>query len=183
MNKWKTLSSKLAFDNPWFRVRQDSIELPSGKIIDDYFMWQDNDVAQMVPITKEGKFILDKQYKHAVGQIMTEFPAGYFNENEKPEEAARRELLEETGYTAEKFTFLGKLNHNPTKEIGNLYIFLVENAYKKEQQHLDETENIELVELTMEEIIEKIQNHEIWATGTISAFFLALQKLGYKNEK
>jgi len=180
MNKWKIRSSKLAFDNPWFKVRQDVVELPNGKVIDDYFMWQDNDVAQIVPITSNGKFILERQYKHAVGEFMIEFPAGYFNDKEIPEEAAKRELLEETGFSSDEIEFIGKLNHNPTKEIGCLYVFLAPNAQKTHDQELDVTENIELVLLSAEDILQKISSQEIWATGTISCFFLALNKLGYK---
>lgn len=180
MTKWKVISSKLAFDHPWFKVRQDTVELPGGKVIDDYFMWQDNDVAQIVPVTEDGKFLLERQYKHAVGEFMLEFPAGYLNDNENPADAANRELLEETGYSGDEVEYIGKLNHNPTKEIGCLYIFTARNVRKVREQKLDVTENIQLELLSSEEIIQKISSGEIWATGTIASFYLTMQKLGYK---
>ena len=84
MKKWETVSSKLAFDHPWFKVRQDVVKLGNGKIIDDYFIWQDKHVSQVVPVTSDRKLLLERQYKHAVGKFMIEYPAGYMENNEEP---------------------------------------------------------------------------------------------------
>lgn len=178
MSNWKVISSKVTAFDPWFKIQQDTVELPDGRQIKDYSMWQERGVAFTVPVTKEGKFILVKQYKHAAGKTVIEFPAGYIDEGEEPLAAAKRELLEETGYTADEFADLGVVTNNPTKVRGKIYVFLVENAHKVKEQQLDEYENIQVIEATVEEIDKMIASHQIWVTGTITAFFLALQKLG-----
>ena len=85
MEKWKLLFSKLVFNNKWFKVRQDRVELPTGKIIDDYFVWPEGDVAFVAPVTEDNHLILVRQYKHGAGEIMIEFPAGYVDNGETPE--------------------------------------------------------------------------------------------------
>ncbi len=179
MKKWKTLSSRLALDHKWFKVRQDTVQLPNGKILDDYYIWQDKSVAQVIPVTKDYKLILEKQYKHAVGEFMIEYPAGYIDENEIPFEAAKRELLEETGYTSDSISFLAKFNHNPSKELGNIYMFIAKDVFLKQKPVLEITEDIELLTLSFEEVYRMIMKGEIWSTGTVAASFLLFEKLSF----
>lgn len=180
MKNWKTLSSELAFDNKWFNVQKDVVQLPNGKIIDDYFLWREPNVAQVVAFTKKNKIILVKQYKHGAGCVMIECPAGYVEDNESFEDAARREFLEETGYKISGLEYIHKIAHNPTKSTGIVKLFLVKNVKKTSKQKLDEYENIEILEVDIPIVLKMINDGEIWATGTISAIFLALKKIGYK---
>jgi 8-oxo-dGTP pyrophosphatase MutT (NUDIX family) len=177
MKKWKTLDSKLAFDHKWFKVRQDTVQLPHGKILDDFFVWLEGDVVIVVPITSENKFVIVKQYKHGSGEIVLEFPAGMIDHNEDSEKAAQRELEEETGYTGDTLISLGTVFNLPTKVVGQDYIFLMQNAKKTKEPSFDENEEIEVLELTQEQVMQMIVSGEIKVTGTITAFLLAVQKL------
>lgn len=179
MKKWKILSSSAALEEKWFNVRKDKVKLPNGTIIDDYFVWNSGNVAMVVPVTENGKFILVKQYKHGIGEIMIEYPAGYINEGEKPLDAAKRETLEETGYKLKDIQLLAKNVHHPTKENGIVHIFLANtNERTSGTENLDENENIELLELSPKKILRMIREGEIWADGTIAATFLVFDKLG-----
>jgi ADP-ribose pyrophosphatase len=180
MQKWKTLSSKLAFDHRWFKVQQDTVELPNGKVYDDYFMWPEGDVVFAIPVTTDNKLVLVKQYKHAAGEVLIEFPAGYLNSEETPEEGARRELLEETGYDYKRLTKLFVSYNNPTKIRGKYYFFLAEEAFKLEKNphSQDETENIEVLVKSPEEVYEMLLTNEIKATSSIAAGFFVLQRMG-----
>lgn len=141
--------------------------------------WESGDVAMVVPITNSGKFVVVKQYKHGAREIMIEFPAGYLNEGENATVAARREVFEETGYKLKSLQSLAKSIHQPIKEDGILYTFLaVVDEKPKVHRNLDKNEEIEILELTKNEVLKMIQTGEIWADGTITAFFLALDKLG-----
>lgn len=180
LKKWKTIHSKLALDNKWFKVQQDIVELPNGKVLDDYLFWKEPNVSQIVAITKENKIILVRQYKHAIGDFIVECPAGFVDDGETFEDAARRELLEETGYNSKKMVCLGQVTHNPTKSCGIVKIFLTKNIEKTSSQKLDKNEDIEILELSIEEVLNMIYIGEIWTTGTITAMFLALKKIGYK---
>jgi len=180
MKKWKILSSKKAFDNKWFEVQQHKVQLPNGKIIDDFFVWNEPNVAQVVVLTKDNKVALVKQYKHGSRDILIECPAGYLEKGETFEEAAKREILEETGYSSkDDLIELGEIVHNPTKSSGRVKLFLMTNSIRGDSQNPDEDEEIELVIKPIESVIKMIDSGQIYTSGTISAIFLALSKLKY----
>ncbi|MCL2519455.1 MAG: NUDIX hydrolase [Spirochaetaceae bacterium] len=91
------------------------------------------------------KMILVKQFRHGLGQLTTEFPSGIIEKGEEPIAAARRELLEETGYLAGKLTLLSSDSPNPALFNNTLYIFLAEDLENKGKQQLDEAERIEVL--------------------------------------
>ena len=177
MKKWKLLDSKMAFDNRWFKVRQDKVKLPNRKIIDDYFVWLKGDVAMMVPVTDKGELIFVKQYKHAARKIMIECPAGFIDEGEKPLEAAKRELMEEIGYRAD-FSLIARAEDEPTKAEGVIYIYLAQNLKPVKRTSSDDNEEIEILKIPFKKALAMIDKGEIWANETIAATFLALKKLG-----
>jgi ADP-ribose pyrophosphatase len=177
--RWKTLSSRLALNHPWFRVREDTVELPNGKVLDDYTVWLDGDVAMVVPITAQGQFVMVRQYKHGAGDLVIEFPAGYVNPNEPPIEAARRELAEETGYRAGTLKKIGHLVHNPTKAVGTIHLYLADCLPPQpDAPSFDENEDIELLRLSFAEISHLVERGKISSSGSIAAFYLACRRLG-----
>lgn len=179
IKNWEKISSKYAFRNEWVKVRQDKVKLPNGKIIDNFFVFEENNVALIVPVTKEGKFVFVKQYKHALGAVTTEFPAGYLNFNEDPMEAAKRELKEETGFKAGKIEALKLVVNSPTKIQSNINIFLAVDCEQvfDQKKNQDDQEDIEIVLADTEQVLNMISKDEIIVTGTISAFFLTVKKL------
>ncbi len=178
IQKWKILKSQLAFNHYWCKVRQDEVELPNGKIIDDYFVIIKPDVALILPITTNQEIVFVRQYRHGVGEILLELPAGTFDPTkESPEIAAIRELKEETGYTVSKITKLATLYDNPVKDTNKLHLFLAENVMESGQQELDVTEEIEVVLIPVASVLDKITTGEICVSGSISALFLGLNLL------
>lgn len=183
INKWKILKSRMVIDNQWCNVRQDEIELPNGKVIDDYFVNIRPDIALVLPITVQKEIIFVRQYRHGIGEILLELPAGSFNPQEENSlEAAARELEEETGYVAERMTLLATLYDNPVKDTNRIHLFIAENASLSSQQKLDITEDIEVVLIPITEIIERISNQEICVSGTLAAIFLGLKFLSVDNQ-
>ncbi len=178
IQKWKILKSQLAFNHYWCKVRQDEVELPNGKIIDDYFVIIKPDVALILPITTNQEIVFVRQYRHGVAEILLELPAGTFDPTtESPEIAAIRELKEETGYTVSKITKLATLYDNPVKDTNKLHLFLAENVMKSGQQELDVTEAIEVVLIPVASVLNKITTGEICVSGSIAALFLGLNLL------
>lgn len=180
MKKWKIKSSEIVFDTQWIKINKDAVELPNGNKIDDYYTWREKDVSQVVAVTKDNKILFVKQYKHAAGEICIELPAGYLESGESFEDAAKRELMEETGYKADSLEYLGKLIHTPTKSPGIVKVFLAKNVEHFSSQNLDEDEEIEILKLSFYQVRKMIENGEIWASGSIASIFLALNKLKYK---
>ena len=167
----------MAFDQKWFKLRQDTVELPNGKILDDYFVWLKGEVVLVVPITEKGEFLLVRQYKHGADEIITEFPAGFVDEGENLEEAAHREFEEETGYSSQNLQLLSTIYANPTKAVGKISIYLAKNAVQNKKVNFDENEDIEVLLKSRDEIIQMIKGGEISTSDSIAGFFLALEEL------
>lgn len=178
LKKWRILQSKIVFNNQWCKVRQDEIELPSGKVIDDYFLTIRPEVALVLPITSKREIVLVRQYRHGAGEILLELPAGTFNPHrESPQAAAMRELREETGYHTEKVTPLSILYDNPVKDTNKIHLFIAEDVSRVGQQELDVTEEIDVVLIPVEAVMEKITTGEICVAGTVAAIFAGLNFL------
>ena len=182
LKKWTILKSTIVFDNPWCKVRQDEIQLPTGKVIDDYFLTIRPEVALILPITSNQELVFVRQYRHGAGEILLELPAGTFNRDEEsPQTAAMRELKEETGYITERVTPVSILYDNPVKDTNKIHLFIAENVIKIGQQELDVTEEIDVVLIPMEAIWEKIVTGQICVAGTIAAIVLGLNFLSNRR--
>ncbi|RAM52787.1 MAG: NUDIX hydrolase [Hapalosiphonaceae cyanobacterium JJU2] len=175
LQKWKLLQSKLVLNHPWCQVRQDEILLPTGKIIDDYFVHIKPEVAIILAITTNQEVVFVRQYRHAVEDFFIELPAGSFDPNQESAEiAAKRELQEETGYTATEIKKVATLYDRPSKDTNQLHLFLAKDVIKTSEQQLDVTEEIEVILIPVESVLEKIIQGEIRVSGSIAALFLGL---------
>ncbi|GAB1540644.1 NUDIX hydrolase [Scytonema sp. NUACC21] len=178
LQKWKILDSTMVLNHSWCKVRQDRLELPNGKIIDDYFVSIKPEVALVLPITSSREIVFVRQYRHAVGDFFIELPAGSFDPTqESAETAAMRELQEETGYITQKLQKISTLYDKPSKDTNQIHLFLAENAVKVGEQKLDITEEIEVLLIPVESVREKILQGEISVAGTVAALCLGLNFL------
>jgi 8-oxo-dGTP pyrophosphatase MutT (NUDIX family) len=175
--RWKRVSSAMALDEKWFRVRKDVVELPNGKIMYDYFLWLSGDVAMVVPVTADGEMILVRQYKYGADEMLVEFPAGYVEKGEEPEIGAIRELEEETGYSAEKLELLAEFSSSPTKSDGRTFIYLARDAVRNRETNPDISEDIEILVKPIDEVEKMIEKREVKVSDSVAAFFLAIKKL------
>lgn len=172
LKKWELLSEENISPSKWFPLFKQHVKLASGKIIDDYYLAKLGDVAMVIPITPSGNFIFVRQYKHGAGALTLEFPAGVIEPNQKPEEAAETELKQETGIVSKNILPLAQLKALPTKNAATLYGYYTTNAVITANQDLDETEEIEVVEISEKEVEEKIMNGEINCSDTIALYMI-----------
>lgn len=178
MEKWKIIKETDVSPSKWFPVMQHTVELPNGTIIDDYFISPMGKVAMVLPITKDNEIILVKQYKHALGEILVELPAGFQQKNKTLEESALAELEEEVGIrtTLENLVFLGKAANNPTKTTHVTHYYLAKDLEFNARQNFDVTEEIELVKVTPQKAVSMVESGEIWVADSIAAIMLAKLK-------
>lgn len=176
MKKWKILSSKNVFNKPWYKLRADTVQLESGRIIKDYYLSVRDNYVIVFPLTPEGEAILVKQYKHGAGRILWELPGGLVNRNESPRKAAKRELLEETGYKAKKLQLLGVFYDNPTKNTNKMYAYLASGATKEADQTVDKNEQIEVQKLSLTELKELIARKQSTSATSVLCALLAIFK-------
>src|SRR3954467_9412112 len=94
--KWKRISAHYIHKGPWATLRSDKCEMPDGRIVDQYYVLEYPNWVNAVALTAENKIIMVRQYRHAAGIVSLEIPGGVIDGDEKPEDAMRRELLEET---------------------------------------------------------------------------------------
>lgn len=142
---WKIVRSDYLFKDLWFTVRKDICERPDGKIINPYYVYEFPTWVAAVAMTKEGKFIMVRQYRHALGMSMYEIPGGCMDDtDESLEHAVARELKEETGYVFGKYEYLGKISANPSTNNNWLHMFLATEGVHVCEQHLDENEDLEV---------------------------------------
>ncbi|WP_276496802.1 NUDIX hydrolase [Pontibacter litorisediminis] len=179
LQPWKILRSDMVVDEKWYKLRRDEVELPNGHIMDDYYVSVRPNVVLVFPLTEDNHVIFVRQYKHAAADIFIELPGGVVDEHEiEPLEAARRELLEETGYTSEELEPLLEVIDNPTKDTNRIYYFLARNARKITEQDLDISEHIEVLKVPLEELESMVLSGKVNVAGSIALSLLALRKLG-----
>jgi len=179
---WEVLSTRQVIDTPFLKIRSETVALPDGTIISDYFIIENRGWVGIVPITEDGRFIINKQYKHGVGQEVLEFPAGGIDPHEKdPLVAAQRELMEETGYSVEpgQIELLSHMMANPTGAVTEVWWYLARNVRKTGEQKIDPAEVIENILLTPSELIELLRSGHFKVQGHVAAAYLAFERLGY----
>ena len=159
--KWKVLSTEYLVRRPWLTARRDVAELPDGRVNHEYYVLEYPDWVNVIAITKDGQMILERQYRHALGKTCYEIPCGVIEAGETPLEAARRELLEETGYAGGEWQEWMTLSPNPATSTNLAHSFLAVGVEKVSGQHLDETEDI-LVSLHSPDYVrELLENNQI----------------------
>jgi len=177
--KWKILSSEYLFNDRWFKVRRDRCETPGGKIVDPYYVYEFATWVGAMPVTEDGKIIMIRQYRHAVGEVCIEIPGGCVDDTDVSHEAAiRRELLEETGYTFSQVDYLGKISPNPSTNTNYLHMYLARGGKKVSAQQLDENEEIEVIEMSMDELKHLLRTNQLLQSMHVSCILYGLEKMG-----
>lgn len=178
MEKWKVLDSNYIIQRPWATLRIDRLEMPSGHIKEEYYVLEYPTWVNMIGITEDNQILFVRQYRHGAQTIMVELPAGVVEEGEDPEVAARRELLEETGYAFDDCEYVCELFANPATS-GNLtYTYLLTSGKKVQEQELDDSEDIEVVLMDIEEAKQFLFDNKIGQALHSSALFYTFKKLG-----
>jgi ADP-ribose diphosphatase len=180
---WKTLSSHQVIDTPYLKVRCEQVAVPSGIVIPDYYIIENFGWVGVVPFTEDGRFLINRQYKHGIGLEVIEFPAGGIDPDEidQPLMTAHRELMEETGYSVESgnIELLAHMHANPTGALTRIWWYLARNVRKTSTPKVDPVEEIENVLVTPEELLELIHSGEFAGQGQIAAAYMALERLRF----
>lgn len=171
------VESEQIFKGKKFSVRVDTITDRPGHTYKREIVVHGGAVV-MVPVTKEGKLVLVRQWRRAAGKVLLELPAGTVDEGEPPLETAKRELQEEIGFKANRITPLGGFYSAPGILTEYLHLYLAEDL-QESQLDPDENEELDLIEMTLDEALDAIEKGEIEDAKSIaglSRYYLRLQR-------
>ncbi len=149
---WKLLSSEYLYKRPWLTARRDKVQLPDGRIYDEYYVLEYPTWVNVIAVTDTDEMVLVRQYRHGIGRTCFEIVAGVVEKDEEPLAAAKRELMEETGFGGGGWTELMQLSGNASAMNNISHSFLATGVKRLGTQHLDATEDIEVHVLPKEEV-------------------------------
>lgn len=168
---WTVLSSEYLFRRPWLTARRDVCQLPDGRINDEYYVLEYPTWINVVAVTREGEMVLVRQYRHGLGRTCFEIVAGCVEEGEDPMDAARRELLEETGYSGGEWQEMLVFSCNASAMNNLTHSFLALGVEKTDVQHLDANEDIEVYTFPQERVKEMLLRGDFMQASMVAPLY------------
>ena len=178
MRPWRIVSSEYRIDTKFLRLRVDRVELPSGVVVDEYYVRESLGFCVIFALTVAGDVLLVRQYKHGAAQIVTELPAGMIDADESPVACAARELAEETGYVGAPPEFVRTFFADPTNATAQLHLFIIRDAVRARTQQFDVTEDIEVTLASVDEVRAMALDGRISGASQVAAVLVSLNALG-----
>ena len=179
MKPWKILERTPLYQaEPWLALERQKIQLPDGRIVPDYHRITLPDCAAVVARVDDGRYLLQRQYRHGPQCVTLVLPGGTLNSDESPLHGVQRELREETGYVAGDWKLLASVAMNANYGCGTLHIFSATGARRAVAPDNDDLEESELVLLTREELHTAVGNGEVAVLAALAAIMLATSTHG-----
>jgi len=158
---WQVLSREYIHRKRWLTIRQDHVRLPGGNEIGEYWVSEYPDWVNVVATTRQDDMVLIRQYRHGIGGVHWELPAGVVDTDDAgPEGAARRELREETGYGGGRWSRLMTISAIPALQSNLVHCFLAEDVEVVGPVAHEPTEDIRIRVVPVDEVIELIDGGE-----------------------
>lgn len=179
MKTWEMLQSREIISDRWLKLTADQCRLPTGRIIDPYYVLHEKDWVHIFALADDGHLLVVRQFRYAANVECVELPGGVIDQGEEPLAAAKRELLEETGHTANTWRAIGRMYANPARQTNSIHLFLASGLDKVAAQHLDATEDIEFEFASVESINAMIEKNEFSQALHIASFYRCLRELKY----
>lgn len=185
--QWKEVSCEHIVNDEWIDFRKSRYRFPDGREFEPYYSYSRRDYVVIVATDEDGNYICVRQYRHGIKRVTTEFCAGGIERTDGKEygnrqdaestedalAAAKRELMEETGYESDDWKFLLTVPSNATMADNYAYIYVAKNCRKVSGQNLDETEVLNVHLYNRAQIDEMIASGEFPQANHILALLLA----------
>lgn len=179
MRPWRTLARRTILSRPpWMEIAEERVALPDGREVDAFLSVTTRDFVAIVAVTDSQDVVLVRAYKHGPRSVSLACPAGYVEENEEPLIAARRELVEETGYEARDWTSLGRFVVDGNYGVATEHIFLALGAAKVREPASGDLEEMEVVLQPFGEIAALVLDGEVVQLSSALALALAVFEIG-----
>jgi len=172
----RRISSRLVYDGRLLKVRSDTVRLPDGASAEREYIAHPGAVA-VLAVTGAGELVMERQFRYPLGRDMIEIPAGKIDPGEDPLATAKRELQEETGYTAAEWTHVATINIAIAYSDEHIEIYLAKGL-KQEKARLDDEEFLEVFTLPLATAVDWVREGRITDAKTVSCLFWAEKVLG-----
>lgn len=179
MSRWKILKSQILLQTGFFRLRSDECELPDGRVMPRYYVFEFPDWVNVVAITADGNMVLVRQHRHGAEEDFLEIPGGSTHPGgkEDPRLAGERELLEETGYSAKEWIYCGFQYPNPALQTNRLHTYIALDCAKTAEPELDPFEDLQTELMEVGQVFELLRKGEIKHSLIASSLGLAMRAL------
>ncbi|WAM32834.1 NUDIX domain-containing protein [Caldicellulosiruptor morganii] len=167
----KTLESQIIYDGSFISLKVDKVLLPDGKTSHRAIVVHSG-AAVVVPVDDEENVILIRQFRKPIEKVIVELPAGKLDKDEEPLECAKRELEEETGYSAKEFVKLTEIYTTPGFSNEVIHVYLA-RGLEQGSSHTDIDEFVEVFKVGLDDAIKMVKNGEIKDAKTIIGLLLA----------
>ena len=158
---WRVHSNEYLIRRPWCTVRRDSVELPTGVVVPEWYVFEFPDWVNVIAITTQGEFVMISQYRHGVKMTRYELVAGCCEEGESAEQSARRELLEEAGYGGGEWREFMRTAPNPSNQNNFTTTFLALGVERVGEQQTEASEDIQVHLMSRAEVRELLEGDHI----------------------
>ena len=176
---WRVLETRTLVDRrPWYRISEQDVELPDGRIVQGFPQMELRDYAIVVALTPTGEVLIEWMYKHGPGHHVFDLVAGVLEDGEDPLQAAQRELREETGYASEQWSSLGTFTVNSNYGCGRMHAFLARDARIVSEPNSTDLEEMELVLRPFDEAIADLRRGRFELLSAAAALALAHAQIG-----
>ena len=170
---WKTIKEEMLVSDRFCTVKKNHIQIPDGSEISDFYTVTIPDAVLVAAFTTDNQIILKREYRFACGADVIECPAGMVENGEDPLTTAKRELLEETGYSSDQWTWLGPTWESTSKLTNHMWLFVARDCKKVSNQHLDANERVDVLKMTIEEAVDMVMENQINANSSAHAILKA----------
>jgi len=176
-NNWKTLSSETVYENAWLELSHRDVINPSGNKGIYGLVKFKNQAIGVIPVDSDGNIYLVGQYRYAIDEYSWEIPEGGGALNADPLDAAKRELKEETGLLASKWTKLARIHtsNSATNEEG--FLFIAEEL-TQDQAEPEDTEDLQVWKLPLKEAVEMVMRSEITDSLSVAGILMTARLKG-----
>jgi len=167
--RWKTLKDKKVYGTPIFSLHEKKV-LPDGEETPaNFYVLNAPEWINVMAITPDRKIVLVEQYRHGINETTLEIPGGMVDPGESPEEAAHRELLEETGFSSKSWSYLGKVSSNPAILTNFTHIYLASECIETSNQQTDGHEDIQRHIMPLDDFLKHVHDGVIHHSIVVAA--------------